>query len=105
MSVKLVNRGESNMEFLKVGRDIEIFFVRCIGFGPIADLIAEYCGKSDRVLLYGELIPDNYYNKEKQLRINTFKIKIDTFDFIETKADSLKNRMKNDIRKETSIYG
>lgn len=74
-------------------------FIRCVGFGPIADLLEKHCAKGDRIIIYGDLIPDKYINKSKQKEIDTFKIKVDTFDFVETQAESLKNKMKNSQKK------
>lgn len=47
------------------------------------------------MMLTGDLIPDKYIDKKKHKNIDTFKIKVNTFDFVETQAESRKNRMKN----------
>lgn len=70
-------------------------FIRCVAFGPVAKLLSQYSGKRDRILIIGDLIADKYYNKKKGQNVDTFKIKVDTFDFIETQAESLKNKIKN----------
>lgn len=70
-------------------------FIRCVAFGPIAKLLSQYCGKGDRITLTGDLIPDKYVSIAKHKNIDTFKIKVDTFDFVEIYSESLKNRMKN----------
>lgn len=70
-------------------------FIRCVAFEPIAKLLSQYSGKGDRMMLTGDLIPDKYIDKKKHKNIDTFKIKVNTFDFVETQAESRKNRMKN----------
>lgn len=64
-------------------------FIRCVAFGSLATLMSEHCAKGDRVLITGDLIPDKYK------KIDTFKIKVNSFEFVETLNESMKNRIKN----------
>lgn len=73
-------------------------FIKCVAFGSLAQLLTTYCNKGDRILVSGELIPDKYEE------IDTYKIKVNTFDFIETKKESINKKIKKECNKEENSY-
>lgn len=64
-------------------------FIRCIAFDGLANLLHEYFISGDRIILKGELVSDDY-NGSKFV----FKLKVNSFEFVEIKSDHDRNKEK-----------
>lgn len=59
-------------------------FLRCVCYGRSAEVINQYVGKGDRVLLQGELRQDSYQDSSGATKSYHF-LQVNSFDFIEFK--------------------
>ena len=64
-------------------------FIRCVCFDAMASLLNSYFTKGDRIILKGDLVNDDYDNTKF-----AFKLKVNNFEFVETKEDHIKNKEK-----------
>lgn len=68
-------------------------FISCIAFSKIAELIAQYVHKADRLGVSGRIQTGSYVNKEGQ-KIYTTDVAVDEIEFIEKKATEEKSEEK-----------
>lgn len=68
----------------------ETTFIRCVAFDAMATLLHDFFSKGDRIFIKGDLIDDNY-NGSKFV----FKIKVQSFEFIETIKEHNKNKKRH----------
>lgn len=73
----------------------ETTFIRCVAFNGMATLLHEYFSKGDRIILKGKLCSDDYKNSKY-----VFKIKVDSFEFIEALSEHNKNKERNITNKK-----
>lgn len=57
----------------------EALFIRCVGFGKIAEIIEKNVSKGDKVIIEGWLSPNNY--KKNDVDIYSFEVVIDDVEF------------------------
>lgn len=62
----------------------ETDFINCVAFGSIAENIAKYFHKGDRILIGGRLEVDQYKTKEGK-NATAYKVVVEEFDFVEPK--------------------
>ena len=61
-------------------------FFNCVAFGKMAENIAKYFHKGDRMLVSGRIETSQYTNKDGQ-KATSVQIVVDEFDFIEPKRE------------------
>ena len=65
-------------------------FIRCVCFDAMANLLSNYFTKGDRIILKGDLVSDDYNNIKF-----VFKLKVNSFEFVETMENHVKNKEKH----------
>lgn len=69
---------------LKVKDNEVTTFLRCVCYGRSAEVINQFVGKGDRVLLQGELRQNSYQDSSGATKSYHF-LQVNSFDFIESK--------------------
>lgn len=71
-----VDRGKD-----KNGQDKGADFIQCKVFGNMADVIAKYCHKGDKLAVHGRWQTGSYENKRTGATVYTNDLMIEHFDF------------------------
>ena len=71
-----VDRGKD-----KNGQDKGADFIQCKVFGSMADVIAKYCHKGDKLAVHGRWQTGSYENKRTGATIYTNDLMVEHFDF------------------------
>lgn len=65
-------------------------FINCVAFGKAAETISQYLVKGRRIALSGSLRTGSY-DKEDGSKRYTTDVLVETFDFIDTQNDQIRN--------------
>lgn len=69
------------------GAEPQPLFHECEVWGGQAGVVADYARKGQRIVVFGQLCPNNYTNKDGQ-QVKATIVKVDRVDLVETKGES-----------------
>jgi|10_taG_2_1085330.scaffolds.fasta_scaffold05818_4 single-strand DNA-binding protein len=95
------NVGESQVSNFTVAKNVgygekqQTLFMNCSIWGKSATALATHFDKGNRIVVYGELEPNKYEGKNGT--VDSVKLNVRSFDFVETKAESGASASKEDV--------